>query len=155
MRGDMVAMLKYEATIKKDVQRAIDQIDTLSHEDIDRLTMPLPWYLVALHRMKTEREALDQTAMILSNTKDLINPDPIGWMAEWHHDNTYIQVTTAMSIEIKTGTLVFFPEEGGVWIETTYCKQIDPRMANLPPIKLVAKTEYSKIYRERINKRAT
>jgi hypothetical protein len=151
MRGDMVAMLKYEATIKKDVQRAIEQIDTLSHEDIDRLTMPLPWYLVALHRMKTEREALDQTAMILSNTKDLINPDPMGWMAEWHHDNTYIQVTTAMSIEIKTGTLVFFPEEGGVWIETTFVKQFDNRMAQLTPIAQMAKTRYSETYRAKIN----
>lgn len=151
MRGDMVAMLKYEATVKKDVADAIAKIDTLSHEDIDRLTMPLPWYLVALHRMKDQQEAAEQEAMILANIKDQVNPDPMGWMAEWNLPDCYYPVTKAMSIEIKTGTLVWFPEEGGVWVETTFIKQFDDRMAQLKPIAQMAKTRYSETYRARIN----
>lgn len=151
MRGDMVAMLAYEATVKPEVADAISKIDTLSHEDIERLTMPLPWYLVALHRMKREQEALEQEAMILRNIKDQVNPDPIGWMAEWNHEECYYPVTKAMSIQIKPGTLVFFPEDGGVWIETTFVKHFDDRMAALPPITQMAKTRYSETYRARIN----
>jgi len=151
MRGDMVAMLAYEATVKPEVADAISKIDTLSHEDIDRLTMPLPWYLVALHRMKHKKEQEAREAMILANTKDMVNPDPIGWMAEWNHPDCYYPVTKAMSIEIKTGTLVWFPESGGVWVETTFIKEFDEQMARLPPIAQMAKTRYSETYRAKIN----
>ena len=151
MRGDITAMLAYEAKVKPEVARAIAQLDTLSHEDIDRLAMPLPWYLVALHRMKDKKDEAERQARILDTVVDSVTPDPLGWMAEWNGPDTYMQVTGAMSIEIRTGTLVWFPESGGVWIETTFCQRIDPRMAGLPPMQLVAKTRYSEIYRARIN----
>jgi hypothetical protein len=151
MRGDIVAMLAYEAKVKPEVADAISKIDTLSHEDIDRLTMPLPWYLVALHRMKDKLEEAARQALILNNTQYINNPDPMGWMAEWNYDDCYYQVTAAMSIEIKYGTLVWFPEDGGVWIETTFVKHLDARMAGLKPIEQMAKTRYSETYRAKIN----
>lgn len=153
MRGDMVKMLEYEAKVKPEVANAINKIDTLSHEDIDRLTMPLPWYLVALHRMKHQKEKEAQEAMILANIKDSVNPDPTGWMAEWNQGDCYYPVTQAMSIQIFPGTLVWFPESGGVWIETTFVKQFDDRMAALPPITQMTKTQYTEAYRARINKK--
>ncbi len=151
MRGDITAMLAYEAKVKPEVKRALDQIDTLSHEDIDRLTMPLPWYLVALHRVKDKNDEAQRQQRIMDSIVMGTTPDPLGWMAEWNHDDTYYQVTAAMSIQIKYGTLVWFPESGGVWIETTFCKNLTTQMAELPPISQVAKSEYSRIYRERIN----
>ena len=153
MRGDMVAMLAYEAKVKPAIAKLMDEIDTLSQLDIENAVVPLPWYRTALLRLKAQREQQKQLRDIDENIIWGTVPDPIGWMALYDGDQQYFKITNQFSLEVKYDTLVWFPDTGGVWIETTFCKEIDIRMANLPPVERVTKTQYSEIYRAKINKR--
>lgn len=151
MRGDLVEMLMYECKVKPAVAALVNQIDSMSHTDIENAVVPLPWYRTALLRLKDQNQSRAQEDRILANILYGVVPDPLGWMAEYTGDRSYFTITENSAIEVNTGTLVWFPMDGGVWIETTFCRNIDVRMFELPPIKQVTKTEYTGIYRAKIN----
>lgn len=153
MRGDMVAFLLYEAKVKPAVAMLVDLIDSMSYADIDNAVVPLPWYRIALKLLKDQKIKQKQTEQILANSIYSVTPDPEGWMAEYNGETAYFSISEASEIEVKSGTLVWFPYDGGVWIETTFCRAIDNRMITLPHISKVTKSEYNRIYRERINRR--
>ena len=152
MRGDILAMLKYESTVKPEVAYLMNNIESISWDEIENAILPLPWYRIALKKLKTLKEQQKQQLYIEDNITWSTTPDPIGWMAEYTGIQQYFPVTNQFSIEVKSNTLVWFPDTGGVWIETTFCKNIHPLMANLPPMKHITKSQYTEIYRAKINK---
>jgi hypothetical protein len=150
MRGDMVAMLAYEAKNKPEIKELVDKIHELTIEDIQNAVVPLPWYRQALLLMK-QREAHAQLLARMNDVEIGKNTDPKGWTAKWHDTNTFINLERGNSVEIKTNTLIWFPEDGGVWIETIFSNLIDAKLLTLKQTELMTKSQYMIAYRERIN----
>lgn len=145
MRGDIVALLTYEAKVKPEVKKLIDNLTNMTTEDIMNAHVPLPWYKQALLIMKNR-------SMIQSSIQYGENIDPTGWTARWHAQDTEINIDRNNTIEIKPGTLIWFPDDGGVWIESLYSNTIDPRLLTLKQQDILTKSQYMIAYKERLNK---
>ncbi len=150
MRGDMVAMLAYEAKNKPDIKALVDKIHEMTIEDIQNAVVPLPWFRQALLLMK-QREAHARLMARMNDVEIGKNADPKGWVARWHDTDTFINLERGSSVEIRTNTLIWFPEDGGVWIETIFSNMIDPRLLTLKQTEFMTKSQYMIAYRERIN----
>jgi hypothetical protein len=145
MRGDIVAMLLYEAKQKPNIQYLVDNILSLSTNDIQNASTPLPWYKQALLIMKN-RLTLESTTSYSNNS------DPIGSTALWTYDNTFLKIDRGGEIEIKTNTPIWFQlNSPGVWIESLFSSTIDPILLTLPQSHNILKSQYLELYKQRIN----
>lgn len=154
MRGQSLkGLIEYEAKRRPEIKELLDRVETLTDDEIENAAVPLPWFKQALRQVRAVKQKELMDAYILANTVSDVVPDPLGSIAEYKGPDTYVQATSGMSIELKTGTLVWFPEDGGVWIETTFCRVIAPCLVTASPVKKAHKTEYSALYRARINAR--
>jgi hypothetical protein len=144
MRGDIVAMLHYEAKVKPEVKKLVDNIMNMTTQDIENAQVPLPWYRQALLILKN-RTTIQSTITFGENA------DPLGWIARWHDVDSDLMIDRNNTIEIKTNTLVWFPDSGGVWIESLFSQIIDPRLSTLHQTEILTKSQYMIRYRERLN----
>ena len=150
MRGDITKMLEYEASVKPEVKKLLDNVHNLTDEDITNAQVPLPWYRDALRRIKQQRAHALMAAYIHANAIDGQTNDPMGWMAKWDADETTMSVDKG-GIDVKFNTAVWFPDTGGVWIETLFSKFIDPKLAELRKTQYMARSQYLIEYRKRLN----
>lgn len=117
MRGqDIVALLAYEAKRRPEIQQAMDNIESLNEQDIENLVVPLPWYRNALRAMKIRKEL---EKLLGHPTKITHTPDSWGLIAIYQGTNTYLKAGVS-SLEIITGFPVWFPDQGGVWVDTVW-----------------------------------
>lgn len=129
MRGqDIVALLAYEAKRRPEIQQAMDNIDSLSDQDIENLVVPLPWYRQALRSMKARKEF---EKLLNYPTKITHTPDSYGRIAIYKGENTDLK-HRASSLEIVTGFPVWFPDSGGVWVDTVWFPVIPSALQNIP-----------------------
>lgn len=150
MRGDAIKLLHYEATVKPDVKKLIDNLADMTDWDITNAVVPLPWYRDALRKMKAQ---IDHATMLASMDQSIIDSqvsDPMGWIAWWDADDTLIRLDRG-ELEIKFNTAIWFPDTGGVWIETIFSQKIDPKLSVLRQTQYMAKSQYYIEYRKRIN----
>lgn len=145
MRGDIVAMLKYEAKQKPNIQQLIDNLPAMTTLDIQNAITPLPWYKQALLIMKN-RMTIESTITYSNNI------DPTGWTAKWFAEDTFLKIDRGGEIEIKTNTPLWFPDNSpGVWIESLFSNYIDPKLLTLHQTDIITKSQYISLYKERIN----
>jgi len=151
MARTLSELLLFEATRKPKIAELISNIRDLSEEDIDNIKVPLPWYKKALKEYKKSLGKRDEDALVNARALEYISkyvvdgvvPDGLGHLKEWRGENIYLVLDRNGNLEIKTGTALWFPDTGGVWIETVYSKFIDPRIFGLPTISRMTKTEYT------------
>ena len=151
MTRSLKELLLFEASRKPKIAELISNIRELSEDDIDNIKVPLPWYKKALKEYKTSLVKRDEDALINEKALEYISkyvvdgvvPDGLGHLKEWRGENIYLSLDRNGNLEIKTGTALWFPDTGGVWIDTVFSKFIDPRIFNLPTISRISKTEYS------------
>lgn len=145
MRGDIVAMLKYEAKQKPNIQYLVDNILSMTTTDIENAITPLPWYKQALLILKN-RLTLESTTIYSENI------DPTGWTAKWFSEDTFLKIDRGGEIEIKTNTPIWFPDNStGVWIESLFSSYIDPKLLTLHQTDIITKSQYITLYKQRIN----
>jgi len=133
---DIVALLRNEARRKPAIAALLDQAQTMTDAEIDSLAVPLPWYRKALKRARDTKISAATTENMLqivaNSVVDLqLNDRNFGSMRRYDGDTRFILVTKAGgSLEVKTGKLLWFPDDGGVWIDTIFAEEIDPSLAH-------------------------
>jgi hypothetical protein len=132
---DMVALLRAEARKKPATAALMDAAQTMTDAEIDALKVPLPWYRKALKKVRDMRISSETTArmseIIAASVQDkMLNDVGFGSMRQWNGDQTFVTVDRGGGIEIKYGQMVWFPESGGVWIDTAFSNHVDPNFAN-------------------------
>jgi hypothetical protein len=149
MRGQrLTGLLLYEAKIKPEIKALVDKVTTLTDQDIERAVVPLPWYRDALRQLREE----ERTKTLVVTSIDGFMPNPMGTVAYWNQVSTFIKVTNRSSLEIKEGFPVWFPDGGGVWLDTVFCATIPQEFRSLTRSERMSKTQYSVLLRERRNK---
>lgn len=146
MRGqDIVALLKYEAQRRPDIQQAISNVENLSESDIENLVVPLPWFRQALRVLKARIEIEKLYRQPLDIT---YNPDRMGHVTTWQGDPTYLKQGSS-SLELITGFPVWFPDAGGVWVDTAFFPQIPHQLQGMGPGTPSSLSEYKDLLRVR------
>ena len=150
MRGDITKLLAYEATVKPEIKKLVDNLPNMTLEDIDNAQVPLPWYRDAMKRIKAQQAHAAWMANIDEYVTDGSVNDPMGWTATWDADKVSINLDRG-SVDVEFNTVVWFPDSGGVWIETIFSNKIDPLLNNLRRTQYLSKSQYYTEYRKRIN----
>jgi len=151
MSRSLDELLLFEAKRKPQIAELIEKIRDLTEEDIDNAKVPLPWYKKALKEYKKSTIKNDEYNLnfakiydyVMEHTKDSFVPDNLGYLKEWQGENFYLLLDRNGNLEIKNGTAFWFPDTGGVWIDTAFSKYIDPKILQLPNLSRISKTEYT------------
>lgn len=123
---DPVALLRYEATRRPEIAALLARVHELTDEDIDNAQVPLPWYRQALKSLTRNNRV---SALIDQHVVNGFSVDPEGEIVTYTGDEIWVTVRSTQLL-LKSGTLIFFPEKGGVWLETLFLPNIDPRLLN-------------------------
>lgn len=151
MRGQSItSMLEYEATRKPEIKDLLDRVMELSDQDIQDAVVPLPWYRQALMAMRAQRQHEKDQLTILGAVVTSVNPDPKGMIGYWEEPTQFVKVTKTSDIEVKEGFPLWFPYEGGVWIDTVFCASIPDKMKRITPREEATRLEYMKVLRSRL-----
>lgn len=150
---DIVQLLLSEGKRKPAVQALIDDVASLSDEDIAAATVPMKWYRDALKKLRRkarEQAVFAETSLLIdANTVDGVVDDPSGAVYRWDGNTQFIAVDRGGALEVRTGDLIWMPEYGGVWFDTSYSKHVDPALASAYRLGVMAKTEYSQACRDK------
>ena len=143
---DVTALLKSEAKRRPEIQAMIDNIGQMSYSDIDRAKVPMKWYREALRKLKRAEDgriALQHTLKAMANNVvDSSVADIEGTIRRWEGGAEFITVDRNGGLEVRTGALLFFPKEGGVWIDTAFSQHIDPKLMNTSFVAAGTKSSY-------------
>jgi hypothetical protein len=153
MKDPLLGYLEYEAKIKPEIAALVARVDDMTDEEIDAAQTPLPWFKIALKRLRDTRRYEKMRGEILDGMQDGFSPDPMGYAAEWNGGEVFVKTSANMLIEVTDRTLLWFPDAGGMWVESTYCSTVDARMASLKSIGRMTKSEYMVKYKEQLQKR--
>jgi hypothetical protein len=149
-----IDLLLYEATRKPDIRLLVDNIGSISDDYLETVQVPLPWYRLALKKLKKQRnDEINYKKMesfIAANIIDSYIPDEAGTIREYLDDG-YISLDRG-GLEMKPGALVWFPASGGVWIDTIFSRNIDKRFNNSRFIRSATKSEYIEACRQKRNR---
>ena len=155
MIRNTAVMLAYEAKRRPILAGLIDNIGSISVQDIDAAALPMKWMREALVALKDRHDKTARLGMLTSANTDFIQdgrmPDPMGEMRQWIAGTTYVKLHRGSSIEVKTDDLVWLACRGGIWIETIYSTMIDPVvMARTQSKGMVAKSAYMIAYKAKL-----
>jgi hypothetical protein len=129
---DIVALLRAEAKRKPAIAELMDAASDMTDAEIDALKVPLPWYRKALKKCRDMQISSDTTARvsaIIANSVVEVKLNNVdGTMRRYTGDTQFISVARGGDVEIKSGTLIWFPMGGGVWVDTLFSASIDPRL---------------------------
>lgn len=152
MRHPLLGKLEYESRVKPEIAAMVDRIAEMTDAEIDAADTPLPWFKQALKILRSEVIAKNAGQEMAGVTFGHV-PDIPGKIAYWHYGDEFVKINKGMEIEIMTGTLIFFPDQGGVWVEHVYGDRIGPHLASLSIIGQCTKSEYMRKYKEALLKR--
>ena len=150
---DTRTLLEYEAKRRPVLAKLLERVAFLSDEEIEGADLPLSWMRIALRRQRDEaayqrrlREAeITMQADVIQGT----TPDPVGTICEYVGGDFFMKARTL--IEVRTGTLVFLPESGGLWLDHSFYAERDPALlAALRPVEHGKRDRYFDMRRERL-----
>lgn len=155
---DIVSLLLSEARRKPNIAVLVDNINNMSIEEIETIRVPLPWYRNALKKLKSQSTQADTNA----RAQELVNQfavngivqDTNGTMRQYSGDTCFITVDRGNMLEIKTGSLIWFPKNGGVWIDTLFSVVIDGKLSDSTVVGEMSKSGYSTACAQRRNQNA-
>jgi hypothetical protein len=142
MMRNSQALLKYEMQKKPEIADIFDRIKEYSKEEINEMKFP-KWIRKALIEERYKPEV-----------RMGVNPDILGEVRRWNFGDTFIQVDRGGSVEITTGKLLFFPKNGGVWIDTLFSAVVDQRLAQTVLVQSeMMRMAYIQMYRDELAQR--
>jgi hypothetical protein len=116
--------------------------------------VPMKWYRVALKQLRKAsqyKQTYAQTeAAMVGHVVAGVVADPPGSIREWCSGSVFIEIEKGQ-LEVRDGTLAWFPNTGGVWIDTLFSSKIDPRFASSRFVRHSTKSEYSAELRAKRN----
>ena len=148
---DILSLLYTEAKRRPAIAEMMQQVHGMSDDEIAALKVPLPWYRKALklvRDLKVDSETRTTlTASIIKQTHLVyLNDSGYGATRRWDHGDEFIEVSkSGTAIELKTGQFVWFPESGGVWIDTIFSPKIDPKLAHCTFVERNKRSDYQRM----------
>jgi hypothetical protein len=129
----------------------------LTDHELQTVQVPLPWFRDALRELRDELKG--QTIMKITGAvlNDYVtistNPDPEGVTYQWMGMDTYVKVGNTQLL-LKYGEYFWFDPEGGVWLDTIYCRVPDPILRASQPgrIAVMTRSRYQETLRAARNK---
>jgi hypothetical protein len=131
MMRDTNVLLAYEVKKRPVLGTILANPMDFTASDIEALRFP-KW--VRDHIAMLKKQGATQTsfenvrARITKNIADVVVKDVEGTMATYTGETRFMQLQGGERhmLEIATGYLVFFPDDGGVWFDTIFSPNIDP-----------------------------
>ena len=137
------SMLAYEVKKNPVLADIYSNLSTVTFEDIENLKV-IKWIKQEL----TNKKRRDYVKSIMV-VKDYVVEDQYGSVKRYERFDDFITVDRGGSVEIKSGKLLFFPENGGVWIDTLFSKYIDPILYDTSLLTTrCSRTEYIRQYKD-------
>lgn len=130
-------MLRAEARRFPKVAELLERVAYLSDEEIDYADVPLPWYRHALRSLREKERFLASITAMRSEMeggssffRHGVNPSIKGKQGIYAYADRWIKMINSEML-LRSGTLVFFPNTGGVWVESAFGPKAD--VASLLP----------------------
>lgn len=146
----LLELIRYEASRSPLIADLVEKAPQMTDEEIDALDVPLFWYKDGLKAIRSQ-SLMSNMAMvmevILRNHEEFV-PDAAGDIAVWAGDDIYLETERGTSILLQYGRLLFFPDTGGVWFETTFSR--DPKALQARRTHRGTKSSYTKEYKDRL-----
>jgi hypothetical protein len=155
-------MLEYEVRKKPVVADLVARAEDLTDEELQAAPV-LPWIKNILRdrrnaaqekRIQAEKlAALEEMAEANQHlVMDGTVPDPMGTAYRWFHGEEWVTVTARGSaIQMRYNDLVWFPDAGGVWIDTVYVRNPQPNFrSKLVEVERTTMLGYHRIRQERL-----
>jgi hypothetical protein len=153
MKDPLISYLEYEAKNKPHIKKLVDNVHNMTDAEIDAADTPLPWFKIALKRMRDLQGADSVYDFILNNTTFSQNDDIDGVTYRYLGEDFFARVSTGMEVEVKTGEVFWCPKTGGAWIQETFCKTIPQQFRSCNFIGEMKKSGYISCYKDEISKR--
>lgn len=127
-----IEMLAYEAKRRPEIADLLARVHDLTDEELANAKVPLPWYRLALQKIRDQGRA-DKIAAnlythVMMHIEDRHLADPEGYQCRYNGMTQFVEIDRGNQLQIDTGTLIFFPKNGGVWIDNLFSKKIDHRL---------------------------
>lgn len=148
-------LIRYEAKKRPEIAALVERAPEMTDAEIDEVKVPLPWYRQALR-------AIRRDANVKNSTRIGVVADPMGQMCRYDGDTQFIEIDTQGelilrgTLEVKRGALVWFPDSGGIWIDTIFSKFISPEFGphTLAALARVTRSGYQAAVRDLRNSSA-
>jgi hypothetical protein len=119
-------LLRAEARRHPNVADLLARITELTDADIDAADVPLPWYRTALKQVRLKEQYLQSVNAMTGEMeggngyfRHGVNPSIKGKQAVYTGPDTWIKMFQS-DFSLRSGTLLFFPFTGGVWVESAF-----------------------------------
>lgn len=148
----VLELIHYEASRSPEIAALVERAPKMTDEEIDALDVPVLWYKEGLKAVRSKARVADMALIMevtLRNHKEFV-PDVEGAIAVWTGDDFYLQTERGSHILVHYGRLLFFPDTGGVWFETTFSR--DPKALAAQRTHRGTKSSYTTEYKERLLK---
>ena len=146
MARDGKSLLLSQAKKDPTLQTLLDDLETLSGDQIDVLNQP-KWIRDALKVIKSQKIVDEYTV----TRKSYLSADFVGDIIRYEGSETFAHFG-ASEILVNTGDLLFLTSTG-IWLDTAFTKLVDNRLNNHTFIKNTTFSEYKTIIRKIINDR--
>lgn len=153
MKHPLLGKLEYEARVKPEIKKLVDNVYNMTDEEIDAAETPLPWFKQALKMMRDLKSANDFDEFVMNNTTFSANDDIDGVTFRYLGEDFFARVSTGMEVEVKSGEVFWCPKTGGAWIQETFCKEIPQQFRACNFVGEMKKSGYISCYKEEISKR--
>jgi hypothetical protein len=124
MRGDMVKMLLSEAKKRPEIAELVGRAGTLTDAEIAAAKVPLPWFRIALRRLRDQHGADQLWQLIERFVVDSVAPDPPGWLHIWQGGAVFLPLGRETAMDVRDGEPLFLPDTGGFWLATAFSPNV-------------------------------
>lgn len=127
----------------------------MTEEEVRAVPVPLPWVTIELLAMWREKAAERAYADDIAAGAELLRTGVVtyhtneggdGNVVRWEGCDTFMHFG-ASQVEVRTGKLLWLPDAGGVWFETSYGPAIPSAIANLPVIARTNRRGYTEMHK--------
>lgn len=153
MKHPLLGKLEYEARVKPEIKKLVDNVYNMTDEEIDAAQTPLPWFKQALKIMRDTAKQDEFEAWLLANAKYGETEDLDGTAFRYTGGDFFANAFTGMQVEVLTGEVFWCPKTGGVWVQETFCKVIPQEFKSCTLVSEMKKSRYCNFYKEEIAKR--
>ena len=123
---DPEKMLRQEARRFPIIAELLERVAYLTDEEINTAVVPLPWYRVALRQLRDREEFKVRYESMKDNMEQGSgafrhgrNPSINGRQGLFAQQDRWVMMFQT-ELLLREGTLVFFPNTGGIWVESAF-----------------------------------
>lgn len=145
---DIVKMLESEARRKPQVAELLTRARAgdLSDADIAAAIVPLPWYRKALIEARDRVAAQAMFDDVIPETLEDGANTTRGTTVIFTGPTCWLKPVRGLQTEVRTGDMLFFPQDGGAWLNQTFFSGSQPELQSVRVIAEQSRKEYVDAY---------